>query len=55
MDKIISWITDEKRPANLVMAYFEEPDNTGHTYGVGSPQIKEQIVRVDVLMKYIHD
>lgn len=51
VDKMMEWIKDEKRPANLIMAYFEEPDNTGHIYGVDSREITEQIVRVDATVK----
>jgi len=55
IDTIISWIEDEYQPANLVFAYFEEPDRTGHKKGVGSQEIKNQIVRVDDTFKYIYD
>lgn len=51
VDKIMSWIKNEKQPANLVLAYFEEPDSTGHAKGVGSQEIKDQIVRADVTVK----
>lgn len=53
VDKIISWIKDEKRPANLVLAYFEEPDNTGHVTGDSSQEIRNQIVKTDVTIKYL--
>lgn len=51
MDTIISWIKDKKHPANLVLAYFEEPDSTGHVTGVESQKMKNQIVRVDTIVK----
>lgn len=51
VDKVVSWIKDEKHPANLVFMYFEEPDSTGHVKGVGSQEIKNQIVRADVTLK----
>jgi len=53
IDNIMSWIKDEKRPANLVFAYFEEPDNTGHINGVKSQEIKNQIVKADNSIKYL--
>ncbi|XP_060868387.1 ectonucleotide pyrophosphatase/phosphodiesterase family member 5-like [Metopolophium dirhodum] len=53
IDTIMSWIEDKNQPANLVFAYFEEPDRTGHKKGVGSQEIKNQIVRVDDTVKYI--
>lgn len=52
VDKMMSWIKDDEKPANLVFAYFEEPDNTGHVFGIGSQEIKNQIVRVDATVKY---
>lgn len=33
VDTVMSWFTDKKTPANLVMLYFEEPDGRGHVYG----------------------
>lgn len=51
VDKIMSWIKDDKQPANLVFAYFEEPDSTGHAKGVESQETKNQIVRVDSTVK----
>lgn len=51
IDKIMSWIKDENQPANLVFAYFEEPDKTGHLTGVGTQEIKNQIVRADSTVK----
>jgi len=53
MDIIMSWIKDEKRPANLVFGYFEEPDNTGHKNGVKSQETKNQIVKADNAIKYL--
>jgi len=51
----MSWIEDKNQPANLVYAYFEEPDKSGHKKGVGSQEIKNQIIRVDDTVKYIYD
>jgi len=53
VDKIISWIKDKKRPANLVYAYFEEPDNTGHLNGSKSQEIRNQIIKADNTVKYL--
>lgn len=36
------------------MAYFEEPDSTGHQTGVGSQNVTDQVVRVDVTFKYLY-
>lgn len=53
MDKIISWIKDEKQPANLVLAYFEEPDNVGHVTGDSSQEIRNNIIKADDTIKYL--
>lgn len=50
IDKIMSWIKDEKQPANLVLAYFEEPDRTSHMV-IGSHEVQNQILRVDNAVK----
>ncbi|XP_050424005.1 ectonucleotide pyrophosphatase/phosphodiesterase family member 5-like isoform X1 [Adelges cooleyi] len=55
LDQILSWFKDDKKPANLVYAYFEQPDKEGHISGIHSPEIKEQIVRVDATVKYLID
>lgn len=53
VDKIMSWITDEERPANLIFAYFEEPDKTAHRTGIESKDIKDQIINTDNAVKYL--
>ncbi|XP_060854448.1 ectonucleotide pyrophosphatase/phosphodiesterase family member 5-like isoform X1 [Rhopalosiphum padi] len=55
IDKIMSWIKDENKPANLVYMYFDEPDKTGHLKGINSKEIQDQIVRVDVALGYLLD
>lgn len=52
IDVIMSWIKDKNKPANLVYAYFDEPDNTGHLKGTESKEIQDQIVKVDVTLRY---
>jgi len=53
VDKIISWIKDKNKPANLVYAYFEEPDSTAHLKGPNSQETINQIVRADATLKYL--
>ncbi|KAL5243488.1 hypothetical protein ACI65C_010898 [Semiaphis heraclei] len=55
IDTIMSWIKDKNKPANLVYAYFEEPDNTSHLKGVNAQETINQIVRADATLKYILD
>lgn len=40
VDTALSWFTHEKTPVNLVMMYFEEPDEHGHAYGPDSPVVR---------------
>lgn len=36
---IFKYINDPKTPANLVMVYFEQPDDAAHKYGTNSKQV----------------
>ncbi|XP_014282142.1 ectonucleotide pyrophosphatase/phosphodiesterase family member 5 [Halyomorpha halys] len=49
----ISWFLHPKTPANLVMMYFEEPDDEEHTSGPGSLQTRERLKKVDKLTEYL--
>jgi len=53
VDTIMSWIKHKNKPANLVYAYFEEPDSIAHLKGPDSQETKNQIVRVDATLKYL--
>ncbi|XP_022180021.1 ectonucleotide pyrophosphatase/phosphodiesterase family member 5-like isoform X2 [Myzus persicae] len=55
IDIIMSWIKDKNKPANLVYAYFDEPDHIAHLKGIYSQETTNQIVRADVTLKYILD
>lgn len=44
-----------KTPANLVMLYFEQPDDAAHKYGPKSSQVKEEIAHIDEITKLILD
>ncbi|KAF5297357.1 hypothetical protein FQR65_LT01287 [Abscondita terminalis] len=54
IDTLLSWIEDPDKPANLVMAYFEDPDATGHAYGIESKQVLDMIHRLDNASMYLH-
>lgn len=41
IDTALSWFSDEKTPANLVMMYFEEPDEHAHAFGPESVEVRE--------------
>jgi alkaline phosphatase D len=51
IDTVIKWLgyPPEKRP-ELVTLYFNEPDETGHTFGPVSTQTRKTVERVDSLM-----
>ncbi|XP_025204876.1 ectonucleotide pyrophosphatase/phosphodiesterase family member 5-like [Melanaphis sacchari] len=53
IDLIMSWIKDENKPANLIYAYFDEPDKIGHLKGIYSKEIQDRIVEVDVALRYL--
>nr|CAH7712172.1 unnamed protein product [Callosobruchus chinensis] len=55
VDMVISWITDRKKPANLVMLYIEQPDTYGHIFGANAPQFKEMLRKLDNVTKYLQD
>lgn len=39
VDLMIRWINDEERPANLVVLYFDQPDNEMHYTGSASNEV----------------
>jgi alkaline phosphatase D len=51
IDTVIKWLgyPTEKRP-ELVTLYFNEPDETSHTFGPVSPQTGKVVERLDSLM-----
>lgn len=53
VDQVIQWLTDPIAPANCVFMYFDEPDGAGHRYGPESPEVIEQIRRVDNITGYL--
>ncbi|XP_031625464.1 ectonucleotide pyrophosphatase/phosphodiesterase family member 5-like isoform X2 [Contarinia nasturtii] len=55
VDTVIKWVTHEKTPANLVMMYFEEPDQTSHPYGPDSIQVTNAVASVDRVTQYIEE
>jgi alkaline phosphatase D len=51
IDTVIKWLAypPEKRP-ELVTLYFNEPDESGHTFGPVSTQTRKTVERIDSLM-----
>ncbi|XP_044256523.1 ectonucleotide pyrophosphatase/phosphodiesterase family member 5-like isoform X2 [Tribolium madens] len=54
IDMAIEWIKDPKKPANLVMLYFDEPDTDGHIYGINSDIVNNLITKLDNITLYLH-
>ena len=54
VDSVITWLKlpEENRP-HLIMLYFHEPDNSGHTFGPEDPQIIEVIEEMDNILGYL--
>ncbi len=46
------WLLSPSSPANLVMVYFHEPDSTSHDHGPFSPEVRQQLVRLDRTVEY---
>ena len=46
--QVLAWLDlpDSARPA-LIMAYFQEPDHTGHDFGPDAPETAAAVLRVD--------
>lgn len=53
IDTALSWFQHPSTPANLVMAYFEEPDSHGHAFGPDSPQNLETLRMMDQITQYL--
>lgn len=47
IDLVIKWMTNETHPANNIFIYLNEPDSAAHDYGPNSPEVKEQLRRID--------
>lgn len=47
-------LPDNERPS-LVMAYFEEPDHSGHMFGPTSPETRKAVETMDVLLGQLYE
>lgn len=47
-------LPENERP-DLVMVYFEEPDHSGHIYGPTSPETRQTVEQMDVLLGQMYD
>jgi predicted AlkP superfamily pyrophosphatase or phosphodiesterase len=55
VDQIIEWLSlpADAVPAELVLAYFNEPDAQGHAHGPYSTQVNDAICEVDAALGYL--
>ncbi|XP_060535663.1 bis(5'-adenosyl)-triphosphatase ENPP4-like [Cylas formicarius] len=53
VDTTVEWILNPEKPANLVMLYFEEPDNHDHAFGPSSATIKKMLKKLDNITGYL--
>lgn len=44
IDTALSWFSNDKTPANLVMMYFEEPDEHAHAFGPDSAEASNALL-----------
>ena len=47
-------LPESERP-QLILAYFEEPDHSGHTYGPFSPQTRHAVERMDNVVEALYE
>ncbi|CAL8123973.1 unnamed protein product [Orchesella dallaii] len=53
VETVISWITNDSKPANLVFLYFDEPDTHGHAFGPNRKETLDEISKVDNRTAYL--
>ncbi|CAL4075250.1 unnamed protein product, partial [Meganyctiphanes norvegica] len=52
VDQVLAWVAmDESERPSFISLYFDEPDHTGHGEGPDSPQVNDQLVRVDGMIQ----
>ncbi|CAH8468809.1 unnamed protein product [Dicrocoelium dendriticum] len=47
VDDLLWWLSNSRFHLDLIMAYFDEPDETGHAYGPDSPELADTVVHLD--------
>ncbi|XP_015783288.1 bis(5'-adenosyl)-triphosphatase enpp4-like [Tetranychus urticae] len=53
IDLLMKWFTDTENPANLVMLYIENPDETAHNHGPFGKETLEQVMMADRTVAYL--
>ncbi|GAA48016.1 ectonucleotide pyrophosphatase/phosphodiesterase family member 5 [Clonorchis sinensis] len=52
---LLWWLDNPRYRIDLVLAYFDEPDETGHAYGPESKEVAEVIVELDKVLGQLLD
>lgn len=53
VDEVLGWILNETTPVNLAYLYFEQPDEAGHHFGPDSPQVNDELRRINDIVVYL--
>lgn len=53
MKIVMGWILHKTMPANLIMWYFDQPDDDGHSFSPSSSQVWERVHKLDEFMGYL--
>ncbi|CAH8657393.1 unnamed protein product [Schistosoma guineensis] len=52
---ILWWLKNPRYHLNLILAYFEEPDETGHSYGPNSKHVAKVVQTLDKTLGHLLD
>lgn len=52
MEKVVEWLTLDE-PANFVLLYIDEPDQTSHKFAPFSKEVRDLIMKIDDSVKYL--
>lgn len=52
---MISWMTNETKPANIVFLYHNEPDSHGHSFGAEDEETLEEVRNSDNRANYLFE
>lgn len=53
MDEVIKWMTLDEDPANFVLLYIDEPDETAHQTAPFSPQVRNVLRELDDAVQHL--
>lgn len=53
VDLVIEWLLNEKKPANLIFLYFNDPDWAGHMYGPDSEEVNTKLREINNVTEYL--